>query len=370
MDATQIISVEGEDFHFYPERLTEVVSAIDPTLPVKIIAVVGQFRGGKSTLENVFLDYLIAQRKSSSWRVGKIPKPSSDVGFKYRNGSERMTNGLWISEGFVIDGEAIFIVDSQGLFDDVSSAKVNSMLFCLSALLSSMLIVNTRTTLDSQAISQASCFIGFAKLALAKWSAAKGDTSSKPFQGLQFLIRDTPIDMFEDHSQEEIRVENNSRLTRFQNSNAADTQEAVEILHSTFEQVSCYHLPHPGNRIDRNVFDGDLTNLDPFFVEQLNFYVRELFNSLQLKSFLGASIRVGSLVESIANLTSVFREEIPSPDSMVNMAAEMYADNLHREAIELYKEEMKRHQFREKYIEAAQAANYHDAAVSIFCFLV
>ena len=66
-------------------------------------------------------------------------------GFEWRNGPDRHTTGIWMwSELFLHDdGDdkiAIMLVDTQGVFDNESTVKDNTVIFSLSTLISSVQI--------------------------------------------------------------------------------------------------------------------------------------------------------------------------------------------------------------------------------------
>ena len=90
---------------------------------------------------------------TTPFRKGRYPEwiGGSDEplgGFSWRSGSERHTTGIIIwSDVFLYDAPngdkiAIFLMDTQGLFDHRSSTTDNSRIFSLSTLISSMQIFN------------------------------------------------------------------------------------------------------------------------------------------------------------------------------------------------------------------------------------
>lgn len=153
-----------------------------------IFSIVGDFRKGKSFLLDYFLRFMYAnvsknaknKTKKNMWKrknltnifflqyksvnftenplkspenwMGKPNQPLT--GFSWKSGSTRDTTGiLFWSDIFLHTTEtgenlAIFIVDSQGLFDSETSPEDNSRIFSLSTMISSTQILNIKDNLQ------------------------------------------------------------------------------------------------------------------------------------------------------------------------------------------------------------------------------
>lgn len=76
------------------------------------------------------------------------------IGFQWKSSTERVTNGILMwSDIFIYDtqeGEklAIVLIDTQGLFDQRTSPNVNSKMFALSTLISSVQIYNLHNVIQ------------------------------------------------------------------------------------------------------------------------------------------------------------------------------------------------------------------------------
>jgi atlastin len=148
-------------------------------MKVAIFSVVGAFRTGKSFVLDLFLRYL---RHASAHRMlresGNVEDESPDAwkewmmagveagshttlegnsnmeqthgekGFSWRAGRKRNTTGIWMWETPFIrksaTGEdiAVFLIDTQGMFDSETSQMLTASIFGLSTLLSSYQIYN------------------------------------------------------------------------------------------------------------------------------------------------------------------------------------------------------------------------------------
>jgi atlastin len=147
-------------------------------MKVAIFSVVGAFRTGKSFVLDLFLRYLRfnsptriidvntgAPTDSDDWKKwayegldggseGKLEGNSNmeqthgEKGFSWRAGRKRNTTGIWMWETPFIrkshTGEdiAVFLIDTQGMFDSETSQMLTASIFGLSTLLSSYQIYN------------------------------------------------------------------------------------------------------------------------------------------------------------------------------------------------------------------------------------
>lgn len=113
-------------------------------------------------------------------------------GFSWRSGSARDTTGIitW-NDVFLHTVEetnekiAIVVIDTQGLFDNETTAMDNSRIFALGTLISSIQILNLSGVLQEDQLQ----YLQFAT-EFAKFAKIDNRLSEKPFQNLMFLIRD------------------------------------------------------------------------------------------------------------------------------------------------------------------------------------
>lgn len=89
---------------------------------------------------------------TSNW-LGDPNKPLSG-GFSWRGGSEKNTSGILIwPEVFFYDSPtgdkiAIILMDTQGVFDNESTVKDNTVIFALSTMVSSVQIFNVQNNIQ------------------------------------------------------------------------------------------------------------------------------------------------------------------------------------------------------------------------------
>jgi len=127
-------------------------------------------------------------------------------GFSWRSGADRDTMGIVIwNDVFLHTDErtgekiAIVIIDTQGLFDNETTAINNSRIFALGTLISSIQVLNLSGVIQEDQLQYLQFATEFAKFALKD----SQKMSEKPFQNLMFLIRDWVSYVF-------LKLENNT----------------------------------------------------------------------------------------------------------------------------------------------------------------
>jgi len=140
--------------------------------PFALFSINGLMRTGKSYILNKMIYYLnaVENNQTQNWFQNSKSEKKS---FNWRGGKDRDTIGINIwSKPFIreIDGKeiAILLIDTQGCFDDSTTMRENSMVFALSALLSSVLIYNVMKNITEDVLQFLQCFTGFAQIASAE----------------------------------------------------------------------------------------------------------------------------------------------------------------------------------------------------------
>jgi hypothetical protein len=124
--------------------------------------------------------------------------------------------------------------------------------------------------------------------ATPKSTSGKGDRTAdevKPFQRLQFLVRDwqnfdTDYEDGQDPAVFDALHEGMQKyLTDVLRSRGlGDLQSTREQITRCFEKLDCFMLPHPGFSVVKKNYDGAINKIDPFFRALVNKYVRILFD--------------------------------------------------------------------------------------------
>ncbi|KAL7018733.1 hypothetical protein ACKWTF_010886 [Chironomus riparius] len=267
----------------------------------KIVAVsiVGIFRKGKSFLLNYFLRYLYGNFKSvnhpdnplnntEDW-MGNKNEPL--LGFQWKASIEKVTNGIimW-SDVFIYDtkeGEkfAIVLIDTQGLFDQKTSPSVNSKMFAISTLISSVQIYNLHNVVQEDQLQYLQFTSDFAKLINNIDNEEDQDDLSveKPFQKIILLMRDWVNKAKYPYGSTGGEKYLNEVL-KIQDDHEADARNVRKFIRSSYEEIKCFLMPHPGNKIfETNNFNGEWSKLDEDFVKQMKDLSSWIFNPLNLR---------------------------------------------------------------------------------------
>jgi len=289
---------------------------------VVVVSVAGAFRKGKSFLLDFFLRYL--QRGGNEGWIGS--QDEELTGFSWRGGAERETTGvlLW-SEPFLSElpgGEqvVVLLMDTQGAFDSSSTVKDCATVFALSTMTSSVQVFNISSNLQEDHLQHLQLFTEYGRLAME-------ENDTKPFQRLEFLIRDWSYPY--EHPYGDGQPFLDKRLN-VGNSQHSELKQAREHINSCFEQVGCFLMPHPGKVVAVNPsFKGQLKDIDDEFLEYLKVAVPRLLapSNLVPKSINGTDITCLGLLQYFKAYIKIFQGgELPEPKSMLQATAE--ANNL------------------------------------------
>ncbi|KAL7013845.1 hypothetical protein ACKWTF_015614 [Chironomus riparius] len=322
---------------------------------VVILSLIGAFRGGKSFFLDYCLRFLYAHfpsiynpskhkqtffRKDDNW-IGKPDEPLK--GFSWRAGTKRETIGINIwSDVFLhtMDrtGEkvAIFVMDTQGLFDTESTPTDNSRIFALGNLISSIQVLNLKQQVQEDHLQYLQFATEFAKFALKKNLKPEG----KLFQNMTFLIRDW-------ENNEEFRygaAGGHNYIKEVLNIRQDQSQELKEVRKSifdSFEHVNCYLLPYPGEVVaGYKNYDGRWSEMDTTFKAELKNSIEHLLHpdNLVIKKINGIDIKVNEMKLYLQAYMILFQSnEIPQALSAYEYTVESHMNNLIEKSVNDYK---------------------------------
>lgn len=250
------------------------------------------------------------------------------TGFSWRGGSERDTTGIWMwSELFLHDFPdgrkvAIALMDTQGVFDSQSTVKECAMVFALSTMLSSVLIFNVSQNIQEDDLQHLQLFTEYGRLALI-------DTGKKPFQRLQFLVRDWSFPY-----EAEYGAIGGSKILRnrleVSEKQHPELQSLRRHITACFDQINCYLMPHPGLTVATNPnFDGRLAEVTSEFRKCLKEFVPMLLSpdNLVVKKINGQVVRARDMLQYFTSYVNIYKgDELPEPKTMLVATAE--ANNL------------------------------------------
>ena len=327
-------------------------------LPVVVVSVAGAFRKGKSFLLNFIVRYLSSENKND-W-LGADDEPLE--GFSWKNGSDRDTTGilLW-SEIFKVEKEdgkkvAVMLMDTQGAFDGESSMRECVTIFALSTMVSSLQIYNLSQQVQEDDLQHLGLFTEYGRM-------AKGESDLKPFQSLKFLVRDWSYPYDHPYGDEGGASLLQKRL-KVTEEKHEDLKEVRQHIHSCFEDISCYLMPHPGLNVatDRN-FNGSLNNIRTEFKQHINNFVPSLFDpqDMKVKSINGSEVTCKEIVDYFMSYMNVYnKDDLPKPKSMLQATAEVSNLNLVKKCRDAYKDRMEKLFENIKYMNPEKLTKEHE----------
>ncbi|XP_078494541.1 atlastin-1 isoform X1 [Ciona intestinalis] len=256
--------------------------------PVAIISVFGDFRGGKSFLWNLLCQYLM-QKQPKDW----IKKEEELVKvFNWRTGTKSHTTGIDITnKPFMLENDkgeeiAVYLMDTQGSFDNKMTAGECSLIFALSILISSFQIYNLPSGLirDSD-LQQLGLFLQHANTTVKK----KDSNASEPsllFSPLMFLVRNYQMPDYDYGSKGGMGY-----LEEVMESDEDENKYVRKKIKEGFPDVRCHLLPDPGTKVKQCSDSSQLTltDIDDGFLEGVDDLAKCLFSkdSLVVKQLNG-----------------------------------------------------------------------------------
>ncbi|XP_069962155.1 atlastin isoform X2 [Bactrocera oleae] len=310
---------------------------------VSVISVAGAFRKGKSFLLDFFLRYMYAKYvynnlNDNDW-FGDENEPLQ--GFSWRGGSQRDTIGILIwSDIFLYDfpnGEkvAIILMDTQGTFDCDSTMKDCANIFALSTMISSVQIFNIQSNIQKDDLQHLQLFTEYARIAME-------NTGKKPFQKLQFLIRDwihiceAPFGALGGKQILEQTIFSKDKRSE-------ENEQLCKNVTTSFNEIDCYLMPHPGDAIENPNFRGCLKDLRSEFRKHLRDLIPLILapENLIIKEINGQKLKVAHLLNYIRSYFESFNsKEFPEPTTIFKATAEANNQIHASKAEELYMEKM------------------------------
>jgi len=345
------IDVETNSVVIGEEELAEVQEALKRTgcTKVSVVGVMGAFRTGKSFLLDLMLRYLrcdggksdggenecvfpewVLQREVPDWVVQCGDSISEgregcglqeSEGFVWRPGMDKCTEGIWIwSEAFVRkagdEDVALLLMDTQGAWDAQMTKEQSATVFGLTTLMTSRLVYNVSKQIQQDKIDNLLYFTDFAQAALrAKGDlgeSRRGDSNGamRPFQTLEFLVRDWP------HYDPDQTVESGREMMvkhLGQYLEKSEDMSSMDSLKGMFSDIDVWCLPHPSLQIERETWKGDLSVVEPEFWRFLDTYMTKIFSAehLRANTTLGEPVTVDSFCSVMREFARAFKDAAP-----------------------------------------------------------
>jgi len=318
---------------------------------VAVVAVMGAFRTGKSFLLDLFLRFLKFEAdfpaEADAARQAKPPArggseefalppwiinaggnlegaDDDSEGFRFKGGMDKCTEGIWIwSEPFMrkLDGQnvAVILMDTQGAWDGEMTKEQSATVFGLTAVLSSKQIYNIDRQIQEDKVENLAYFMRFAEAALRKFSnemerdgqKLNKEEIDRPFQSLDFLCRDWK-NFRDDWTVEQCMEQMEQHLMKHVNPQKMVENSTAEALHGMFQRLKCFCMPHPGFAIEKETWNGQVTDIHHDFLRFADLYVRDVFtNALAPKKILGQELSTITFPMILRDFVNAFHDAAP-----------------------------------------------------------
>nr|CAB3224364.1 atlastin-2-like [Phallusia mammillata] len=285
--------------------------------PIAIISVCGDKRKGKSFILNMFLRYLeqTGSGKDRSTSMNPLKWVGSELhpAFEWRGGSRRNTEGIWILDRPLMvetsEGEvALYLMDTQGMFDSQTSKKECSQIFALATLMSSHLVFNLMRQIQANDLEYLDFWTQTAKY-------VESGTSEAFFQNLLFLLRDFS---FADYG---FGIEAGERYLNEEFTESDDKDRAVNEnirnLKNVFFNVSAFGMPEPERCVTARKEEDQPINLQAAgkdFLKSATDLFKCLRNDISPLQLNGNPMSGAQLYDYVVNCSkNLLSDKIPDP---------------------------------------------------------
>ena len=295
--ALKFITADDAGHFVIGEEAAALLSKID--LPIAVVAVVGEYRTGKSYLMNLLKCDLPDEHVAAAG--DHVVSDGFDVG----HSAQACTKGVWLwGEPVEVEGKkmAIVFLDTEGL--DAPNAKYDERVFALALLLGSTFVYNSRGQINGQAIAKLSHVVHLTKYIHVR-ANAHGDGNPGEvqefhdyFPNLMWVVRDFTMDLKtmgangrsltpQDYLNRAFEDENGVNQT------VSDKNNIRRMLRTVFPKKDCMTLVLPVSGGERELHELPSTpwsDLRDEFKRGIKRLKKKLFSTIQPKMLYGKQL--------------------------------------------------------------------------------
>ena len=311
--ALQLFSVNADELVLNTANLNQVMENLKGAEvdALSVISISGAFRTGKSFMLDLMVKYLEYHETHHgesgeltpdvTWAKAADTRPR----IHWKAGVDRDTLGILIYEKPFIrvvneSRVAILLIDTQGLWDGATNYSLLTAIFGLSSTISSVQIYNLMRNVELDKLDQIRWFSEFGSSAMKKWESA-----GSSFQTLHLLVRDWVG--FNASNIKESLVE--SRKFLKQQCQQSEFGKFFQKLQEVYSVVEVALKPPPGQKCCFEAkFDGNLNDVDDWFLISVSNYFQRLFNKPVIKQINGNIVTP----EAFRNLIVQFKDTFAS----------------------------------------------------------
>jgi atlastin len=328
-------------------------------MPIILVSFSGDQSVGKSFLLSLCVRFLKYSTKHGHPRTASDRRwmdlnrrlNAFDWGYTHNRGS---TKGIYIwSKPFILSEQsgtkvALFLMDTQGNFDAQTESVVNSIIYGLSTLVSSIQVYNFKEKLLAYDYKHFFILSEYA----ANVAYVPDNEEETRFQKLVFLIRDFPSRMcpngvppMREHVFQHFLNENDAGIS-------AEIRQYITNIKALYSEINGFIMPNPGEEVQgvSSSDDYDLGALGERFLTHLQMFMLWMFgteniNLNNFKRINGQQIRSEELIayfyhfhEKLKNLR---QQEMLSIGALDEALIESSNENAIKVALAYYCNQMK-----------------------------
>lgn len=333
----QIIRIEGSKFMFDVDKLQSIVDKNEhaKNLPVAVIIINGALRTGKSFFSNFIIRHLYELENPKSSSANKL----KDY-FKSRRGADIQTLGVWMFDHiFVHNGNAIILMDTQGIFDQELNQAMTVALITLSTIVSSYQIYNLDKRIQEDHLCNMAYFSAYSSL-------ISNTSNTKIGQTLCLLVRDwqnfengydlercdTEADMYKKSLLDDLSIIDETK------------RETRKKIYNTYDDVVVRLCPHPGHLVTEGKFSGMLSDIRDDFKIHVDHIITRILNDLRPKRIGSNQILLcrefPNYVKEYVTLYDNVKASLPEAMTILETTEKICQENAKTKTIHHYRERM------------------------------
>ncbi|KAA0176524.1 hypothetical protein FNF27_01805 [Cafeteria roenbergensis] len=280
---------------------------------------------------------------------------TSDKAFAFRHGAERTTTGIWMwNRPFFLSppsmrGEriAVVLVDTQGMFDRRTGVDLTSAIFGLSTLLSSHLVYNISKNVSEDKLQTLALFSEYGRSAeaaedrqtrasamdeadgLGAPAAARPVSEARPpFQSVVMLVRDCDEVEFDAETFNGVALDHSNKKLMddiLAEDNTADIARTRDAIRTCYERIGVCRVPHPGTKVTRSKFKGEVSDVDAEFLCVVEKFVDDTFRrDLRPKTIRHVAVTAAETLRFMRAYAHLFKDAttFPKPQNILDATAD------------------------------------------------
>ncbi|CAI2380294.1 unnamed protein product [Moneuplotes crassus] len=293
---------------------------------IGLIAICGKYRTGKSFLLNKLMQF---PGEKCPQEMEEIIESPSSAGFEVGPTINPCTKGLWILKKpiYVKDPEnqsnlmPVFIIDTEGLEAIDEDKSHDTKIFVLALLICSLLIFNSRGTIDENALTTLSLVANLAESIKYSAHGSNDDDLVNQFPSFLWVLRDFSLRMVSetgDPITTKTYLENSLSETKGGNEAARSKNRIRMAIKHYFRERDCHTLIRPTEEEKKlqALNDTDDSELREDFLNQLSRLKEKVFRKVKPKKINGEYLNGPMIIElAKAYVDSFNRGGVPTIES-------------------------------------------------------